>query len=64
MPLLTSEGIWKEDPDLLIRALLEMDHQNVDFVDALLAELARRSGESVYSFDKDFEQLGTRCVEP
>ncbi|MDI3281538.1 MAG: PIN domain-containing protein [Bacillota bacterium] len=42
----------------------KLAQQNVDFADALLAGLARRFGEPLYSFDKDFDRLGTRRVEP
>jgi len=37
---------------------------NVEFVDAYLAEVARRHDEPVASFDCDFDRLRVRRVEP
>ncbi|MEY3327590.1 MAG: hypothetical protein RLZZ115_471, partial [Cyanobacteriota bacterium] len=37
---------------------------NVDFVDAYLAEVARKENESVASFDRDFKRLDIRYIEP
>ena len=37
---------------------------NVDFIDAFLAEIARREGGSVVSFDRDFRRLDIPWVEP
>lgn len=64
IPLLTSEGILLEDRDLVIAVLEQMVAANVDFIDAYLAKLARREGESVASFDRDFNRLNIAWVEP
>lgn len=63
VPLLAAKGVWSESPDLLMQALLSMSLANVDFVDAFLAETARRQGESVCSFDNDFDRLGSAGSE-
>ncbi len=62
--LVTAEGVEVEQEEEVLAALLEMSDANVDFVDAYLAELARRHGEQVVSFDRDFERLRVRRVEP
>ncbi len=41
-----------------------MATSNVDFVDAYLAEVARGRGESVCSFDRDFDRLNVEWVQP
>ena len=46
-----------------MRALGIMAEKNVDFVDALLAETARSRGESVSSFDADFQGLDVTLYE-
>lgn len=62
--LVTAEGVEVEQEEEVLAALLEMSDANVDFVDAFLAELARRHGEPVVSFDRNFERLRVRRVEP
>lgn len=62
--LVTAEGVEVEQEEVVLAALLEMSDANVDFVDAYLAEIARRHDESVASFDRDFERLRVRRVEP
>lgn len=57
-PLLTADGVEAENADTTIDALQIMAQKNVDLVAAYLAALARRSGDPVASFDKDFARLG------
>ncbi|BDP40758.1 ribonuclease VapC [Deinococcus aetherius] len=45
-------------------ALTSMARHNVDFADAYLAELARRGGMSVATFDADFGRLGVTLLAP
>lgn len=61
---LSTDGIYAENPALLIQALQDMAEKNVDFVDAYLAALARTQKESICSFDNDFERLNVRWVTP
>ncbi|ACA58929.1 PIN domain-containing protein [Candidatus Desulforudis audaxviator] len=61
---LSADGIYAENPALLIQALQDMAEKNVDFVDAYLAALARAQEESICSFDNDFEKLNVRWVTP
>lgn len=62
--LVTAEGVEVEHEEVVLAALLEMSDANVDFVDAYLAEVARRHDEPVASFDRDFDRLRVRRVEP
>ncbi len=62
--LLTSEGIILESSEQVIAALDSMATANVDFVDAYLAEVARKENESVASFDRDFRRLDIPYIEP
>jgi predicted nucleic acid-binding protein len=64
IPLFTSEGISLEDHEQVIVALEQMASVNVDFMDAYLAAVARRAGEAVVSFDRDFRRLNVAWVEP
>jgi predicted nucleic-acid-binding protein len=64
IPLLTSEGILLAQSAQVIAALEQMASVNVDFIDAYLAEVSRREGEAVVSFDRDFKRLNTSWVEP
>jgi len=64
IPLMAADGIEAEDRDLLIRALELAREKNVDFVDAVLALQAARSGEPVCSFDGDFKRLPVEWVSP
>lgn len=64
IPLVTAEGIALQETDLVVAALNSMARANVDFLDAFLAETARREGEAVVSFDRDFRRLEVAWVEP
>ena len=64
VPLLEHPGLRVEGVRTVVRALGAMAENNVDFVDALLAETARSRGESIASFDKDFRELGVEWREP
>jgi predicted nucleic acid-binding protein len=61
---LTSEGIILESADQVIAAIDRMASVNVDFVDAYLAESARKNNEAVASFDRDFKRLDIDWIEP
>jgi predicted nucleic acid-binding protein len=50
--------------EISLRALEAMAGNNVDFVDALLAETARSRSEGIASFDKDFRKLDIEWCEP
>jgi predicted nucleic acid-binding protein len=56
------EGVSTEQEGVVGAALLGMARHNVDFVDAYLAELARRDGLSVATFDRDFGRLGVALL--
>ncbi len=62
--LLEQPALRVEGARIVVRALEAMAENNVDFVDALLAETARSRGEGVASFDKDFRKLDVRWREP
>lgn len=64
IPLITAEGVILEEGEQVIAALQRMVSANVDFIDAFLAEVARREGEGVISFDRDFRRLEIPWVEP
>jgi len=64
IPLLTSEGGLLEDGEQIVVALEWMAAANVDFIDAYLAEVARRNHEAVVSFDQDFRRLEVAWLEP
>lgn len=64
LPLVTAEGIVLEESEQVVAALDRMATANVDFIDAYLAEVARREGGSVVSFDRDFRRLDIPWVEP
>jgi len=57
-------GICPDNPALLIQALKDMAGNNVDFVDAYLAAIARTRSEAVCSFDSDFVKLNVNLVIP
>jgi predicted nucleic acid-binding protein len=61
---LSADGIFAENPALLIQALQDMAEKNVDFADVYLAALARAQEENICSFDNDFEKLNVRWVSP
>lgn len=63
LPLVTAKGVGLEDAQV-VAALDRMATANVDFIDAFLAETARRQGGAVASFDRDFSRLGVDWVEP
>ena len=62
--LLTADGIVLEETEQVIAALDRMVSLSIDFIDAYLAELARRENEAVASFDRDFRRLDVNWVEP
>jgi len=61
---LMADGVYVDDRTILIQSLHDMAEKNVDFVDAFLAALAKKHGEKVCSFDKDFEKLDVKWVTP
>lgn len=58
------DGLDVEDLDLVLRALQVMSASNVSFVDAYLAESARRARAPVASFDRSFARLNVEWIEP
>jgi predicted nucleic acid-binding protein len=52
------------EPAALIQAIELARTKNVDFVDAVLALQAVRSGESVCTFDQDFKRLPAQGMSP
>jgi len=60
--VITADGIDVEAADDVLDALQMMVDQNVDFVGAYLAAVAKRRHESVATFDSDFRKLGARVV--
>lgn len=57
-PLLEDAALTVDNKRVTLRALRTMAEENVDLIDALLAETARARGEAVASFDrKDFRKL-------
>jgi predicted nucleic acid-binding protein len=62
--LMAAEGIVVEEAEQVIAALDRMATVNVDFLDAFLAEVARREGGAVVSFDRDFRRLDIPWIEP
>lgn len=64
IPFATAEGIVLEEAEQVIAALNQMARVNVDFIDAFLAEIARREGETIVSFDRDFRRLDIPWMEP
>ena len=64
LPLLEGHRLRVEGGSAAIQALQTMAEQNVDYADALLAELARERSEGVASFDKDFRKRGIEWHEP
>jgi len=61
---INADGICPDNPDLLIQALKDMADNNVDFIDAYLAAIARTRSEAVCSFDSDFVKLNVSLVIP
>ncbi len=64
IPLLEQPALRVEGARTVVRALEVMSERNVDFADALLAEMARSRGEGVASFDRDFRKLGIEWHDP
>lgn len=64
IPLLEQPALQIEGARTVVRALEAMAGNNVDFVDALLAETARSRSEGIASFDKDFRKLDVEWREP
>ncbi|GET39474.1 PIN domain-containing protein [Microseira wollei] len=64
LPLVIAEGVFLEESEQVVAAIDRMATANVDFIDAYLAEVARREGGSVVSFDRDFRRLDIPWVEP
>jgi len=61
---INADGIYPDNPALLIQALKDMADNNVDFADAYLAAMARTRLEAVCSFDNDFVKLNVSLVIP
>jgi predicted nucleic acid-binding protein len=64
LPLIVADGVVTEQLDVVVGALSVMASANVAFVDAFLAEVARRSSGTVASFDRDFGRLDVQWVQP
>ena len=65
VPLVRAEGVMALESETLVEALHLYREKNVDFADAYLAAAARQTGEAaVASFDRDFDRLGVRRLEP
>lgn len=58
------DGLTTGQEGVVSAALTAMARHNVDFADAYLAELARRDGLSVATFDLDFGRLGVSLLAP
>lgn len=61
---INADGIYPDNPALIIQALIDMADYNVDFADAYLAAIARTRSEAVCSFDNDFVKLNVSLVIP
>ncbi|HEV2249710.1 MAG TPA: PIN domain-containing protein [Candidatus Limnocylindria bacterium] len=59
---LRADGILADDRDGLVEALAVMVERRVSFPDAYVAVSARRAGEPVCSFDRDFERLDVEIL--
>lgn len=59
-----SDDLVVEGRTVVVAALSTIAAQGVDFVDAYLAETARKDGSSVASFDRDFDKLDVERIEP
>ena len=62
--LLTARGVDAVDGDTVVSALEMMAVNNVDFVDAYLAQVSRATYVAVCSFDEDFRRLGVELLTP
>ena len=61
---LIRDGLSVEDLPLALDALRVMSASNVSYIDAYLAESARRAHEPVASFDHAFARLNVKWIEP
>lgn len=57
-----ADGVDVEEREIVVNALRLMQDQNVAYVDAYLAALARRRDEPVASFDAGFRRLGVELI--
>jgi predicted nucleic-acid-binding protein len=64
VPLMSADGVELDDRETLIQAVELAKDKKVDFVDAVLALQAARSGEPVCSFDGDFKRLPVQSMAP
>ena len=64
LELLIADGVDLQEAEQVLSALKQMAKLNVDFADAYLAEVGRREGEAVVSFDRDFRRLDVAWIEP
>lgn len=60
--LVLADGVSVDDPETVLDALRLMADANVAYVDAYVAVTARRSGQSVATFDSDFRRLGVELA--
>lgn len=64
LPLAMADGVVMDQPDIVVASLSRMAAANVAFIDAYLAEVARRVSGTVASFDRAFRRLDVAWVEP
>lgn len=65
VPLLSADGVFVEEREIMVRALELARDKNVDFVDAVLALQAARRDEAVCTFDlTDFKKLPVSWTSP
>jgi predicted nucleic acid-binding protein len=64
IPLLEQPALRVEGVRTVVRTLEAMARNNIDFVDALLAETARSRSQGIVSFDKDIRKLDVEWREP
>lgn len=62
--VLTFPGVRTTRKAILLAALARFGSTPVDFVDCLLAAVAKRRGMPVYSFDTDFRRLSVDWGPP
>ena len=58
--LILADGVDAEDREIVADALRFMQDQNIAYVDAYLAALARDRHEMIASFDTGFRRLGVK----
>lgn len=61
--LLAARGVDAVDGDTVLAAVETMATNNVDFIDAYLAQISCAAREPVCSFDEDFRRLGVELLE-